>query len=72
MTHRNGDNLNGDNCGHGWSPATRQNGDNLNGDNLNGDNCGHNGNRLSQNSEYATSQNDDNESLFLYHLKNLD
>ena len=49
-----------------WSPVIRQNGDNLN-----GDNCGHNGDRLSQNSEKATSKNGDNESLYLHSLTNL-
>ena len=54
---RNADNLNGDNCGHGWSPVTHRNGDNLN-----GDNCGHSGNRLSQNGRKSTSKNSDNKS----------
>ena len=36
----------GGNCGHGWSPVTR-----WNGDNLNGDNCGHSGDILSQKGE---------------------
>ena len=36
-----------------------------NSDNLNGDNCGHSGDSLTQNGERETSQNGDNESLYI-------
>ncbi len=45
--------------------------DTPNSDNPNGDNCGHSGDRLNQNGEKATSQNGDNESLYIHGQSNL-
>ena len=42
-----------------------------NSDNLKGDNCGYSGDRLSQNGEKATSQNGDNDGLYIHGLNNL-